>query len=426
MMRNDITDNEIFARIKQSLDSYQEDYIPGSWENFLLIQKRRKRIFFLRIASGIAACLIVGFLGFNFLNSSTGIDLVISNQTSTNISSPEKVEDQKIKEEFTPASIPASSILKQFTSNRVRSISPSISKQGFIAEREDTTPNQQKVLNNLIDSSAKKSVMATNINLNITNKVDTVTLKVDTIRGKHVNTLLDSKTTSGNEEIAAVNKRKIRFGLNLSPGLNSTQSASTFNYMGGVSADIPLFANFELSTGIQIENQMIMNKTQGMTLASSSNSDYTSLASNKTVIPSSQMEIKLINLDLPVNITWKFINEKTHAYYVSAGLSSLVYLKQENKNTIYSQQLVPAASSVVGQEVKSFDIVSQVNVTQNIFTPNQVFDFAGRLNIILGVERKLSKRFFIHLEPYAKIPVAGQASENLKHTSTGINFKVSF
>jgi len=35
MKKKDTTENEFFAHIKQSLESYEEAYIPGSWEKFL-------------------------------------------------------------------------------------------------------------------------------------------------------------------------------------------------------------------------------------------------------------------------------------------------------------------------------------------------------------------------------------------------------
>jgi len=59
------------------------------------------------------------------------------------------------------------------------------------------------------------------------------------------NKIADQQTVQENTNVAAVSKRKIRFGINLSPGISTTQSARSFNYTGGVSADIPLFANVQ-------------------------------------------------------------------------------------------------------------------------------------------------------------------------------------
>jgi hypothetical protein len=142
--------------------------------------------------------------------------------------------------------------------------------------------------------------------------------------------------------------------------------------------------------------------------------------------PVNQTKTTLTNLDLPVNITWKFAAVKTHAYYVSAGLSSLVYLSQENKNTTYTQDLIPVSSLVNGEEIKSYSIVSDVSVTQEAVDPVQTFDLAGRINLMVGFETQLSKRIYLHFEPYAKIPTSSQAAGSLNHTTTGVNFKISF
>jgi tRNA G18 (ribose-2'-O)-methylase SpoU len=81
---------------------------------------------------------------------------------------------------------------------------------------------------------------------------------------------------------------------------------------------------------------------------------------------------------------------------------------------------------VAGQEILSYKVFDQVSVTQNNGTPDQTFDFAGRVNILVGFETKLTSKLLMHIEPYAKIPTSGQAPTNLNHTSTGINFKISF
>ena len=152
----------------------------------------------------------------------------------------------------------------------------------------------------------------------------------------------------------------------------------------------------------------------------------TSSATPSTTAPLNENRTKLINLDVPVNISWKFFSEKTNSYYVSAGLSSLVYLRQNNKNTTYSQDMIPVSSVVAGTEVKSYTLVNQVSVSENSGAPDQAFDFAGRVNIMVGFEKKLSNKLYIHIEPFAKIPASGLAPGNLNHTSTGINFKISF
>jgi hypothetical protein len=426
-MKENKTDSEIFAAIRQTLESYEEAYVPGAWEAFAQIQKRRKRSRYLRIASVLAACLILGSIGSNyFLFNKPGLPLMNSGQIANIQSVPPKPE-KTAERKAAPAVSTKKSGLKTASMFQMASISkPGHSEN--IQAKHGTEPS--KPLDGAAfahDSTERRVALVANANLQKPKSVsDTLINLPDTAGRETKNKIAESQLTTDYQDVQTVPKRKIRFGFNFSPGVSSTQSASSFCYTGGVSADIPLFANVQLSTGLQLENQTIVNKTLSMSSADASSYNQIAMSSNQKPIPFNQTESRLVNLDLPLNITWKFIAQKTHSYYVSTGFSSLVYLKQENTITRYSNQLVPVSAMVGGQEVKTFDLVSQESVTVDSSTPGQAFDFAGRFNIMLGVERKLSNRIFIHLEPYTKIPITGKEAGSLMNTTSGINFKVSF
>jgi hypothetical protein len=413
MMNNNKTESEFFSQIRHSLNSYEEDYIPGAWEDFLLKQKKRKRKVLWRIASGIAACLIIGYMGSIFILSDKNDALKINRLQIANIKNTAPDSVKNTGEHLSTAVIANNLSFNQLSSKETKSISKTSLENYRLAENESKPSEFKSITINRKDSVINSPTFAADVNIQKQNKeTDKIKTFSDTIQIKATDQLLSKQTTKENPNVAAVTKRKIRFGLNFSPGINTTSSASSFNYTGGLTADISLFGNFQLSTGIQLENQRIVNKSPGISTFSSA--------------PQNQTNTKLVNLDLPVNITWRFLSEKSNTYYVSTGISSLVYLKQEDKNTSYSQVFAPATLLSGSAELKTYSIVEAVSVEQNSFASERAFDFAGRLNFMLGVERKLSSRIYLHLEPYAKIPVAGMSAENLKHTSTGINFKISF
>ena len=424
-MKNNKTDSEFFASLKQSLESYEEAYVPGAWEEFLQLQKRRKRSLYLRISSAVAACLIIGSIGSGYF---------IFNQPEPLITNSVQIA-KSLKDTPNPEKNPGSKAVPSVGSKKsntnplallriASSDKPGQNKNLLLGRGVE--PSKLQVASN--DSAGNVSALLAGADHQKPGSVpDTIKNLRDTLAVKEMqNKIADSQTVKENVHVAAVSKRKIRFGINLSPGISTTQSARSFSYTGGVSADIPLFANVQLSTGLQFENQTIVNKILSMSFADASSYTLLANSSSAKAIPLNQTETRLINLALPLNITWKFISQKSQSYYVSTGFSSLVYLKQENKVTSYSNQIVPVSTLVGGQEVKSYDLVSQASVTQNTFIPDQTFNFAGRLNIILGVERRISERISIHLEPYAKIPVAGLETGSLMNTSSGINFKISF
>lgn len=412
MMKNNKSESEFFSQIRHSLNSYEEDYIPGAWEDFLHKQKNRKRKILWRIASGIAACLILGTLGSIFILSDKNDALKIN---SVQIAKMDNGTSESVKNTGEHLSTPeiANKInLNQISSRRIKSISRPDPKNYMIAADKGKPSSVQTISNDGKDSVKNSSAFVFADLQKNDNQADKIKTPPDTIQIKTTDQLQDKQITKENQNVAAVNKRKIRIGVNFSPGINTTSSASSFNYTGGLTADISLFGNFQLSTGLQLENQRIVNKAPGISTISSA--------------PKNQTNTKLINLDLPVNITWRFLSEKSNTYYVSTGISSLVYLKQEDKNTSYSQVFAPATLLSGSADIKTYSIVEKVSVIENSFASDRAFDFAGRLNFMVGIERKLSSRIYLHLEPYAKIPVAGMSKENLKHTSTGINFKISF
>ena len=413
MIKNNKTESEIFAQIKQSLENYEETYIPGSWENFVQKRRIRQRKLLLRIASGIAACLMLGFVGVNLVHFEKRDNLKsTAEQTSSNIRITPDVETKSTKK-TEPSMVSPKSDMKQSNITLAESKENRIPREILIAEVKHNASEPPVVSIPAVDSTKKNSTFAANVDLQSNNnKTDTTKSNSDTIRSETTNTFLDTPIAKENQNLADASRRKVRFGINFSPSVNTSQSSGSFNYMGGLSADISLFSNVQLSTGLQIENQSIVKTMPGIVTSSTA--------------PKNETKTKLINLDVPINITWKFASEKSHAYYVSAGLSSLVYLRQENRNTTYADMLVPLSTVVAGEKIESYNIVNQVSVTQNTVAPTQMIDFAGRINIMVGFEKKLSNRLFIHFEPYAKIPSSGQAAGSLNHTTTGINFKISF
>ncbi len=403
--------NESFARIKQSLESYEEEYIPGSWENFLQKRKNNRRKIFLRIAAGVAASLLFLLAGTNYFYFEKKIAFTTPVEQITDLKKdaihPVQPETSKTVASMVglkPAAVIPKEAVKKSTVAMVSENSRMADGTSQVSARKaDSTPENGAV-------KAGNTLQAGAFTNPGQSGTDTSGTRKDTVRTLTGSTMPENRTLADNQTTGT--KRKVRFGVNFSPGVSTAQSSGSFNYTGGLSADIPLTSNIGLTTGLQVENQSIVRNLPG--IASSS------------VTPQNQSKTKVTNLDVPVNFKWKIFSEKSRAYYVSAGLSSLVYLWQLDKNTTYSQDLIPVSSLVSGQEILSYKVVDQVSVIQNTGTPAQTFDLAGRVNIMVGFETKLTNKFLIHIEPYAKIPTSGQAPASLNHTSTGINFKISF
>ncbi len=45
-MKNSETDRDFLDLVKKTLDNYEEQYILGSWENFVKARRRRRKVIF--------------------------------------------------------------------------------------------------------------------------------------------------------------------------------------------------------------------------------------------------------------------------------------------------------------------------------------------------------------------------------------------
>ncbi len=413
MKNKETTESEIFAQIKQSLENHEEAYIPGSWEGFVHKRAAGKRRLFLRIASGVAACLMIGFLGIHYIHyEKREIQNSVAHQPVPIVTETPGVENKSIEKPVPLVSSLKSSVNTEDSKGTVSKTNPG-KKEYSIAEVGNKATGYQKNSDVAADSAKNISLFAAGNSLRQNkNNADSVKNSSDTIKRKQSDTFRTLTVNKENQHIASVPGRKVRFGINFSPGVNSAQSAGSMDYTGGVSADITLSSKFQLSTGLQVQNQHMDQKIAGIV--------------SSTSAPQDETKSTLVNLDIPLNIIWKFFSVKSSSWYLSAGVSSLIYLSQANEDKKYSNLLVPITLKVGGSDVKTYDVVSQVSVTQNTVTPNQTFDPGGRINLMVGFERKLTDKLFIHFEPYTKIPTSVQAPGSLNHTTSGINFKISF
>jgi hypothetical protein len=203
---------------------------------------------------------------------------------------------------------------------------------------------------------------------------------------------------------------KFRFGVSVSSGVSMANTSTSANFGGGINADYNIFSKFSISTGIQVERHNVMNET----------------SDNPGWLPPGQIQARLLDIDIPVNIKWQFLAHRSTNFYVSGGVSSVLYLSENYTNTSYSQRMVPNIEMDNGIPYVSYQIENVKSIEEIKETPLSKFDFAGRINIILGFEHKLSPRLSLHIEPYLKLPITELATQNIRFTTSGLSCRISF
>ncbi|MEA5006785.1 MAG: outer membrane beta-barrel protein [Rikenellaceae bacterium] len=422
-------DNELTNLIKKALSEHEESYVEGAWENFVFKQKKRRRVLYWRISSSIAACLLLGLLFISIPGSDP--------QKGT----PSQITAEKISQpkEGTWQPKEGTQHVTGYNTAKVNN-SEKVRKTREIAkiEKADKSKNSEKTKKNLsqtvvgrsakliAEQISKESPVGTDQEKVVTEVIRDKSEEPKTVqREEHSRQTVTTKEKEepGNrfdiresEDIRGkvTKKKKVLLGINLSPGINSTSTGSSFNYSGGVNLEITLLPKLSLSTGVQIEHQTV---------------ETVNRVSN-AAIPSDHMNANLTNLDIPINITWRFLTKGAgkdrYNYYVSGGVSSLAYMGERYVRTTYRQEVREEVNMLATGAKMTYQLENFATTSENKEEPLNAFNVAGRINLIFGVERKLTKDLNLHIEPYVKIPLSGLGSENMKFMTSGVTCKISF
>lgn len=421
-------DKQIADKLRRKLNSMPEqEYVAGSWENFKAVSaansamlRRARTIRFYRYSAiGVAAILLVGLFLFTSDNlSKTTIitPIAVVENPFQDIESLELAIDTPVLAVETPAldkSIKSISSKVFLAEQRERAKSASNKIVAQTREEALQASESAQAINSVQlsesaqakESSANKESEAFKNSANKENNA---------LANNHKEALITSKNNQiFQNDSKQLDKKPLRFGVNISPGFNSTStnSGSSLNYSGGVTMDISIAKNLQISTGVQIEHNNVGVESQVRTMG----------------VEPGHIDAVLTNLDIPLNITWHFFSDKNTSYYISGGFSSLAYLNEKYTTTSYSHQIKAHTVAQSGDEqLTTYRIENVESVkTTTISSPNAL-DVAGRVNLIFGYEQKLSPKLNLHIEPFIKIPLTGLASENMRFTTGGVTFKVSF
>lgn len=420
MMKKEFSDEQI-REMRDILTGHEEEYVEGAWENFDAMRRRKKLIYRLS-ATGVAAALVLGFLGISVLSQpDSSLPMV-----ADNVEQPAMVVEQPAVDAEQPV------VKKEITLKDV--IAQKVTSRGVVAQNvvaknvaiQNVEP-QNVAVQNIVNQDvvtrnvAEQKVETQNI---ATQTESTQTAKENNAKDSVI--LLPAQRYSFDEgrklnERKQVEKR-IRLGVNLSPGVNSTASSSTFNYAGGVNVEIKLAKNLQLSTGVQLEHQDVENRSSVRSMSQPA----MEAGAVVTYLPPSHISASITNLDIPLNIKWNFINTRSTGYYVAAGVSSLAYLRESYKTTTYRQELHEKTLTEGTEKITTFGLENVPTITTNTVSQSRTPDIAGRFNLIFGIEQRISPTLRLHVEPFMKIPLTGLATENLMFTTGGVTFKVSF
>ncbi len=421
-------DKIIVDKLKEGINALpQEEYVAGAWEGFKAVNaahiKKQRRIRTIRIyrysSIGVAAMLIIGLFLFtndNFsvkqskslLSSTIGI---IKNpvlpviEPALDLHRPIKKIDIQKRFAKTQGKGALAVAEREALATVEREALATVEREALaVAEREALAEKEALALKE-ISAVTEREALA------VTEREALAVAEREALAVKEASALAQSNKVFESE--SKKSNKRLRFGVNVSPGFISSSSSSvnTFNYSGGVSMDISVAKNLQISTGVQLEHQNVdARENVGV--------------SQRTP---SHIDAVLTNLDIPINITWHFFNDKSRSYYISGGFSSLAYLSEKYTTTSYNHQIrANTIDSSDSDGITTYKIENVETVQTTTGSPSNALDLAGRVNLIFGYEQKLSSKLNLHIEPFMKIPLSGLASEKMSFITGGVTFKISF
>ncbi len=127
-------------------------------------------------------------------------------------------------------------------------------------------------------------------------------------------------------------------------------------------------------------------------------------------------EMEFLAVDFPLNFRYKVMETSNKSFYVSAGLSSFLYLQQS-----YTQK-TEYLTAYTNAGYNGVQTASVENTLSNNVSPFGRFDLARFLNFSAGYGIQ-SRNYSFVIEPYVKLPVTDVTSLNMSIGMAGVSLK---
>ena len=406
------SEDELMAHIKESLTGHEEEYVPGSWENFNQIEgKRNAKVFWLwRLSSAAAVILIAGAAILFFTNRTTDV-LPVQNVQHKQKETPApsaKIEEKVPKEADLPITVTEHEQLAAVRENK------NVSVYAVAKEPVNTVPVTSA------ETIIEKSNPVVPLVRVPETKQDIVKTETKPIVGENKTTLfqefLNNETKKNQGEALAKSSAprkedKWEMGLVVSPSFGNTKK---LNMGYGVSMGYALSDKISLNSGVSY-SEMAASRSLPAPVS-------TAIAGESKNLES--IEAKVTGIDIPLELKYRLSKN----LYANVGVSAFAVINQKQSNSYIQEKLVERAVSSGGDglaELKTFA------VNERVVEPapeSEIKDgrYIGFYNFSFGYKQKISKNKAVSIEPFMKVPMKEVSKENLRLIGTGVRLKLDF
>lgn len=196
--------------------------------------------------------------------------------------------------------------------------------------------------------------------------------------------------------------------------------AEGIGFSAGVTGDIHLVDNLSINTGgILVYNQFTFDDNSMVGDAINALPYYQDSDELMIIDQSGYTDYEFMAIDFPLNVKMQVTDSKRREFFVSAGVSSFLYLQQSYTKS--GEILADVISEdLAGQTTINRDFSSVT--TSGSFDAFRRVDLARFLNVSAGYVIK-RESYNLVIEPYMKYPMYGVTSFDLKIGLAGLTLK---
>ena len=469
-------DKKLADKIKDSFANHSESYDPKQWERLSAVYfkpKTTSKPIWGWLATGIAASLVVGLLVFSqfggleptFENELSLVDSTKQNDQKRtfsddlaaiedSIDSPKKsltyskntdlqkqpeessgkdAEDKRFDKKIEEAKSQENLIAQESKQNIQNSFGSSVVKKTLGTEfKPEFTFELPQVAKIDLGNEPKRSVA-------VIPQIDQKNVGVSPVDQKNafladdvenaqqiINNWLAEVKVEEDEKLSSKggNDKSMRLGVILAPQTisNTTQS---MNLGAGVLSEFSFSKRLKLDVGVayarQTINPSVNNEVRGINNAQYSSDASRSLSFASNFVNASY-ELSFGQLEIPLNLKYKLLDNKGSDFYLITGVSNMVYMNQKNIGTFTTANFNTTGLMQVNQTVQTFSETTTPSSTDG----GNEMNIGQMLNFSLGYEYSLKNGTFISLEPFYKMSVGGQTFVNQQFAIGGLNLRMNF
>lgn len=436
-------DKKLAKKIADTFSQHEEPFDPKEWEKLAKVYfPKTEKIFpwkWIFISSGIAAAILVGFLllpqppsEVNSPQLADSSQSKVEGYTTPNNDRTEKltVPDVEIGGEV-DAITPKETLATQVQSSSDRS---KFARQGSAIPdkalpKNELTETLSKT-NSSLASASKDVEEATQGLTEKTQAVEPFTLAPQTLlaeENKAAIAALQKWLEEGDAEKADLKKEKstdpFRLGVMVAPQTisNATQS---LNLGAGIMSEFAFSKRLKLDVGLAYARQTINPESPrrgDYSVAQAADFQQVRMSSISSNFITSTNRLSFGQLEIPVNLKYRILENKSSGWYLMSGLSNMMYINQQQITTFSTANFGVANFGVSATpQVQTFESVTTPSADQGSINMGQL------LNLGFGFEQNLKNGTFVYIEPFYKFSLGNQTFAEQQFSIGGINLRMNF